>query len=297
MTDRLRDMLHAPGGKGIGGTNHVGVLAEDVPASGADFASLLRNDVSLPADAGKRVRLEVLSHNIPAQASFWIEEDGRGYLLNCPAGVWGGTYRYWEDGVPSVADNYGLGAGVAPFTFTIGNPCILGGDAPFLVTFGSQGLVVGWAEPSCEITGDAGWLVRFNASGTLTGLVASTPAFELPVRRVAYAGRLTPSKLVALDVAETDDVAFDFGPVLRAGETVDAGTITLEAEVRYGSGTDAQAAQLFVHDPGVLMGGLVLQRVQGRVAGLTYLLRCRARSAPTGRQLVCTAFLPIRRLA
>jgi hypothetical protein len=300
MADHLRDMHFAPGGKRIGGINYVGWRAEDLPSVNSQgFASLLRNDVALPADAGKRVRMEVLTHNVPGQATLWINEDGSGYLLNAPSGTWGGTYRLWVDGIASTADSYGLGAGIAPFSILVGTPCTLSGDAPFVITWGASGQVVGWAVPSCTISGNGSWLLSFSAAGAVQAHVANSPVFALPVERTAFAGRFMPTKVRPLDVAGAEDIAFDFSRQLRPGEQLDAGTVSITAEVRYAStvgAADPGAGALFVAEPGVL-GGFVVQRVQGRVAGLTYLLRCEVRTAPTGRKLVCPMLLPMRRMA
>jgi hypothetical protein len=294
MPDRLRDMFWAPGGKRIGGTNYVGIREQDIPAAGQDFASFLRNDIQLPGDAGKRFRMEVLTLNLPPGSTLRLNEDGSGSLTNGSPGTWGGTYRLWVDGIASTANNYSLGPGIAPFTIIIGTPFSATGDAPFVVSFGADGAIVGWLNPSCEITGDAPWLVGFGAAGSVLGRVADTAAFALPVRRIAYSGRLMPTKVTPLDVDGSDDIAFDFGRELRAGEWLDAGTIQIQAEVRYG-GADAAAGAIFVGAPGVL-GQYVLQRLQGPLAGLTYLLRCRVRTAPTGRELLATAYVPVRRM-
>lgn len=105
----------------------------------------------------------------------------------------------------------------------------------------------------------------------------------------------------ALDVAEIDDIPFDFRTDLQAGETI----ASVAIEVLWLSGdADATPGDLVVgsHAIGDLdasdvftanaSGGVVLQRFQGKQTGTEYTLRCKATTS-AGRRLVAAGRLPV----
>jgi hypothetical protein len=88
----------------------LGVLGADVPSTGEHGASILFNDLSLPADAGVEVRGALVGASPAGLTSFFLFEDGS-FLAAGPDGVYSFTYRLYADGVD---------LGTAVVTFTIG---------------------------------------------------------------------------------------------------------------------------------------------------------------------------------
>lgn len=119
------------------------------------------------------------------------------------------------------------------------------------------------------------------------------PTLTRSTMRTIPAGRQAPIHLLPLDSGEVDDLAFDFGAKMPAGDTIASAAVSVEDRV----GTDAAAAPLAVGAHQV-QGTLVLQRVSGAlgVAGVTYLLRCQATLA-SGKTLLAAAFLKVTRQA
>lgn len=97
-----------------------------------------------------------------------------------------------------------------------------------------------------------------------------------------------------MDVAEADNIAFDFTRELDDGETLmsaPAPTVTCE----WHSGpADEQAATRITGAPQI-SGGLVVQSATGGLPGTTYLLRCTVTTS-SGRKLVIPGLLPFARL-
>lgn len=90
-----------------------------------------------------------------------------------------------------------------------------------------------------------------------------------------------------IDLEEVDNIAFEFGGRLLAGETIATSSVGAEAV----SGVDATAAAMVQGLP-VVVGEDVLQKVIGKVLGVTYKLRCRA-VLSSGRVCVSAALLRV----
>lgn len=78
------------------GNRGLGVLGSEVPSTGDDGAGFLYNDLSLPADANKEVRGEIVS--LPATGTLFVYEDSS-FDWEGGAAPDSFTYRLWVDGV------------------------------------------------------------------------------------------------------------------------------------------------------------------------------------------------------
>lgn len=114
-----------------------------------------------------------------------------------------------------------------------------------------------------------------------------------------------PAVLPPLDIAETDDVPFDYSTALLAGEAIELASITVTLE-RGQADPDAAALAQGAHAIGRLdgqafvldaAGPVVLQRFTavGRPARNLYCVRCVAR-LDSGRVLTLAAHIAVRRL-
>ncbi len=234
-----------------------GVLAADIPATGVHGAPLLRNDLSLPEDAGVEVRAQLLANTFPAGTLDFDDYGGVG-TTGAPNGMHYLLYRLVVAGVPS-ADDIGFGPGVARAVIAIG-----------------------------------------------TDYRPTTPppaAMRASGRRVAMGGRVTPARWPSLDLAETDDVLLDFtnamaAPDMRLLRSTAPEDIlaTVEVTIEPRQGADTAAAAMLVGQP-LVARSYALQRLRAGVPGVTYLLRAVGTLAPSGRQVVATAFVKTERLA
>lgn len=111
--------------------------------------------------------------------------------------------------------------------------------------------------------------------------------------------------LDVMDIAEADDVLFDFSTYAPPGETITAVEITAEVERRKpdeSAGAMVSSAPVVGRIEGEMFtpdaaGRAILQRVdaRGRIEGNVYCLRCVA-TFSGGRPLALAAHLPVRRL-
>ena len=98
----------------VGDAGH-GVLGSEVPAGGQHGASILYNDLSLPADANREVRALVTAW--PASGTLFVYEDGS-FTFSAPDGAYSFQYQLYVDGVPvgspaTVALQIGAGGAAA----------------------------------------------------------------------------------------------------------------------------------------------------------------------------------------
>lgn len=108
----------------------------------------------------------------------------------------------------------------------------------------------------------------------------------------------------AMDLAEIDDIPFDFTADMVIGETIASAAITCVAI--QGEDGDAQDMVTGAYQVGTLTaagvftasasGGVVLQRFTAQQAGVTYGVRCVA-TLSSGRKLTAAGELPVLELA
>lgn len=112
----------------------LGVLGSAIPSAGDSGASFLYNDLSLPADAGKEIRGQILTW--PSAGNLLAYEDGSFEFSGAPDGAYSFTYRLYVDGVDSgtgaVALTVGAGNGVAT-----GAPSVVSITAPSATAAGT----------------------------------------------------------------------------------------------------------------------------------------------------------------
>lgn len=80
----------------IGGTG-LGVLGQDIPATGDSGASYLYNDLSLPADNAKEICGRITSW--PSAGTLYAYEDGSFSFTGAPDGAYSFDYQLYVDGV------------------------------------------------------------------------------------------------------------------------------------------------------------------------------------------------------
>lgn len=88
-----------------------GVLASQVPGTGTNGPALAHPSLTLPAQAGEEVRIELLT--TPAAGTFAYFDDTAATLTGAPDGAWTSTFRVYIGEVDQ---------GTATATFIIGNP-------------------------------------------------------------------------------------------------------------------------------------------------------------------------------
>jgi len=257
------------------GDRGLGVLAQQVPSSGLSGPGIAYPSLSFPADNGKEIMVSIIT--VPPQLTlFTVDEFG---VVNAegPPGIHEGLWRGRADG--------------ALFTPV--------SDAALIVLIGSSGLVSGNLVADAAVaSGTLGNAMPSELSGGVTTDAAAVGGFIQgyvdPVavigKRVVVVGtRRTPTQLKGLDVAEVDDIAFRFGPLVLPGETVQGYAFSAEPRV----GVDATPEPLKVGAP-QRFGTDCIQRVSGAigVAGVTYLLRCVA-TLSSGRTIVASAFMRV----
>ena len=121
------------------GNRGLGVLAENIPATGDNGASFLHNDLSLPVDNGKEVCGRITTW--PSSGTLFAYEDGSFEFSGAPDGVYTFDYQLYVDGTPSGTGTVSLqvGSASAAFvattddsTFSVSAGC--GGAAQFGIT-------------------------------------------------------------------------------------------------------------------------------------------------------------------
>lgn len=301
------------------GSGRLGVTGAEIranTATGPHGPGLFYNDWQSAADdatefAGRMVQW-------PATGTFLPNEDGSYDLLNPADGTWPLSYHLYTFDAAGMHDK-----GVADGQIVVGASAVLIGASGAVVTnfsstiaaniqlsansaaISASGAVVTnfsstiaaqieIAEANLPVLIEAAGAVVTNFSSVIHGLaLIGLPGTALlqPSKRVIPVGtRQTPIKLNRLDVDDVDDVAFRCGPALLPGEYIVDAQITSEARV----GDDPNAGNLLVGS-WQISGSYVLQRIQGPVAGVTYLLRGLI-TLSSGRQIVGAAFVPVARM-
>lgn len=309
-------------GAQVYGGGGLGVLGSEVPATGEHGPGYLYNDLSLPADAGKEVSGYIEAPPV-GLTNFFAWEDSS-FEAAGPSGEYGFTYRLFVDGadlgtavasisIANAADLAGAAQGQASAAGGLSVQPLLHGAAA--AAGSASGTLSGGGASAVDLGGSAQGQGSAAASfaggpaplaGAATGQGAATaglsivpPVFpplsvsaETTRRSVVYAmSRYAAQPLETIDVDEIDIQPFDFAPGLAAGETL-IGAPYVECEVY--QGLDVAPAAVLV-GAAVWTGGAVLQRIRGRVAGVTYLLRCRI-TLSSSRELVAAGLLPCVRL-
>jgi len=129
--------------------------------------------------------------------------------------------------------------------------------------------------------------IPWRSGYTWRGLAPSTTIderYRITWRR--YRPRLS---IPAKDPAEVISLTWDFSRALDPLELVSAAQITIALD----SGAAAQPLDL-IHYGLIVDHPLVHHYLSGGVHGATYLVRCQATLAPSGRILILAATLPVR---
>ena len=275
-----------------------GVLADSIPGTGTNGPAIPVPSLAFPADSGKEIMIRI-DQVPPLLTLFDVDELGR-VTAEGPPGIHQGLFTGWADGdlftpnpqatfyVLIGSSGYVTGSLTTDDAVASGN---LANTAPGQLTGNIQGDdsaaagQLGVNPPSvldgAVQAGDAA------GSGGLTGYVE--PVAIIGRRVVVVGTRQSPTRLEGLNVAEIDDIAFRFGGILLAGESVLGYTFTADPQV----GVDARPAPLKVGEP-QKFGSDCIQRVDGSLAepGVTYLLLVVA-ALSSGRQAVGRALIRV----
>lgn len=242
-----------------------GVRGDAIPAAGESGASILYNDVTLPAQAADEFRAVLLTP--PAAGTLALFEDGSFSHTGAPDGVWPWTYRGYRNGTAygdfTVTDTFGAvsgalagnAAGVASAGGDLATAIRLAGAAlaqamaagglstqiPLTGSALAQALASGGLSTQIPLTGGA--LAAAGASGSLTVQIAGLSGDALA--QAAAGGSLaTGIRLVgaALTVATAGGELFA-APVSLAGAALSASLAggVLTASIRLAATAIARA--------------------------------------------------------
>lgn len=92
----LRNLNLSAGGKRILGTPWVGVLGSSVPSSGDNGPGIAYNDLTLPADANKAIRVSIVAW--PSAGTLFVFEDTSFVFSGAPDGIYSFQYQLIVDG-------------------------------------------------------------------------------------------------------------------------------------------------------------------------------------------------------
>ena len=95
MTLRVGSSLIA--GSLVVGVSGLGILGKNIPTTGANGAGVLFNEITLPDDNEKEVRLELLTS--PSAGDFTLYEHGGFDFKYAPDGQYQFTYKVYKDGI------------------------------------------------------------------------------------------------------------------------------------------------------------------------------------------------------
>lgn len=98
------------------GHRGLGVLADDIPSTGDNGASFLRNDISLPTDSGKEICGRITSW--PSAGALYAYEDGSFEFTDAPDGFYSFQYQLYVDGVASGTGTVSLQVGASIVSIT-----------------------------------------------------------------------------------------------------------------------------------------------------------------------------------
>lgn len=79
------------------GVSGLGILGKNIPSNGVDGAGVLYQEITLPDDNEKEVRLELLT--IPSAGELTLYEHGGFDFKRAPDGQYRFTYKVYKDGV------------------------------------------------------------------------------------------------------------------------------------------------------------------------------------------------------
>ena len=174
---------------GVGG---LGVLGSAIPSDGDHGAGYAYNDLTLPADANKEIRGEILT--VPSSGSFFAYEDTSFELDGAVDGTYTFSYRLYVDG----AD-----LGTATATIVVG---VVNGLATASI------VAITLTPPNATATGTTGVVDGFaSASLSSIGLLAPSATAAATANATAFAllaplGLAAPSA-TALGTASGDAIA------------------------------------------------------------------------------------------
>ncbi|MEY2689767.1 MAG: hypothetical protein RL375_3966 [Pseudomonadota bacterium] len=267
------------------GAPGLGVLAELIAADGLAGPGYAYGAVSLPADNGREISAVITRW--PTLGTLTVYPD---FSFDYVGATDYALYQLRVDGVDSTTD-IGYGPGVGRFELVVGagDGGTLSGNVAADAALAAGALASdGPSSLGGNVTADPA-----TAGGSMVGDITGVlPPMGAGMRTIK-AGRLVPTKLAPLDVAEVDNLTADMSTVLGNDDPIVDVLITCEDRV----GTDPAETPLLYGDWQV-QGPLVRQRIQGvlGVLGVTYLLRVQA-TATSGKVAVATAFIKVVRLA
>lgn len=174
------------------GNRGLGVIGSAIPSDGDHGAGYAYNDLSLPADANKEIRGEILT--VPSSGNFFAYEDTSFELDGAADGTYTFSYRLYVDG----AD-----LGTATATIVVG---VVNGAATASIT------AIGMTSPTATAAGTSG-VVDGSASASLSSISLLAPSATAAATSNATAfvllaplGLAAPSA-TALGTASGDAVA------------------------------------------------------------------------------------------
>ena len=220
MSIRVDSSSWIPGAIVVGNRG-LGILADNIPATGDAGPSFLFNDVALPADSGKEVCGRVTSW--PSAGTLLAYEDGSFEFSGAPDGTYSFTYSLLVDGA-----SQGTGTG----TLQVGSPAASFGinTADTTTAFGAVSKPIAAFSTSTAATIFAGGGGTIAAGGftlatsdtTFAGGAETRPRAQMSITlgNVVFSGGATPAGTPATCsfALTTDDAVSAFsGEVLVAG--------------------------------------------------------------------------------
>lgn len=302
----LRNLNKVTGGMRHLGTPWVGVLGSDVPTTGeGGRPGLLGPEVVLNGWQANRVRIWIEASNFPG---LFVADNTSWTASNLVDGTYQATGRVYLDDVDQGTKTLTLtvGGGVLSVSITGLEAAADVASAAVTIAFTGVGVTVSLAESAADVAAatltigpapveiTASVALQEGAADVASAVLHIDPVGQVPPnlapgKRRVPAGTQVPVKLAPFDVAEVDDVVFDFSAKIPTGDPILLVTITSEARF----GTDPQVRPLLVGQHQV-DGRIVLQRMSGAVASARtiYLVRAVATTV-SGLQSVASAFVKV----
>lgn len=191
------------------GNTGLGVIGSLIPSEGDNGAALAYNDLSLPADADKEIRIEILTR--PSAGTLFVNED-TSFTFSGPDGAYSFSYRLYVDGVATgspvtVSLSVGLvthstsgalSAGAATVTGTVSRTgavvltthtsvgALVSRSAVVTATASRSGIVLPVTHGSSGVLVARAAVIRSIASGTIT------PG-EITPERIILRSTVTPA--------------------------------------------------------------------------------------------------------
>lgn len=292
------------------GNRGLGVLGSQVPSSGADGPGYVYNDLVLPADAAKEVQGLIITP--PAAGTFTAAEDTSFALVGAPGGTYTFVYRLFVDGADLGTGTGTIINGTSTVTLTAANSSQANLSSAGAIGIDSPVINLAAANSSQANSSSTGAIsidsvvVNLVAAGSTQANTSSAAAVVVQVpgqepealqrytvrarARPVHLDSLAPTTMGPKHPSESVWLAFDFGPLLGASETL----ASASRAVVVAAGTDALPETLLIGSP-VIGTAKVYQRVAGGVALATYRLTVEVDTA-TGNHFALPALLPVRAL-